>query len=244
MKWTQAHIAYLKENFAHTSFSQMAAYLGVSQGSVAAKVFTLGLKRTKEQQQAIAKKYNGGIFQKGHTPANKGQKGRRVSIATEFKKGHLPAGTLQDGAITLRTDKRGVAYYHIRITLSRWVALHRHLWQQAHGPIPQGYIVAFKDGVTTHCCLSNLVLLTKKENMDRNRNYKKAAQTQRQLRKEGKIDNGALKDTCIARRLSRGDEQLMEDILAYFPELIALKKTSLELNRVIKNHKKSHETIR
>jgi len=115
-------------------------------------------------------------YTKGSTPFNKGRKmAEYVSQEsidkikkTTFKKGNLPHNTLSDGAVTLRKDKSGVAYYYYRISKAKWIPYHHKLWSDVHGEIPKGYIVVFKDRNTLNCKLENLELITRRENMQRN----------------------------------------------------------------------------
>lgn len=44
-----------------------------------------------------------------------------------------------------------------------WRQAHHILWEEAHGPIPPGHIVAFKDGNTENVVLENLELMSKAE---------------------------------------------------------------------------------
>jgi hypothetical protein len=60
-------------------------------------------------------------------------------------------------------DKRGS---------SNWRPLHRILWEDAHGPVPPGHIVTFKDGEKLHCVLDNLELITYADNLRRNSIWK------------------------------------------------------------------------
>ena len=46
-----------------------------------------------------------------------------------------------------------------------WVLKQRYVYEQAHGPIPKGYIVIFLDGDITNFELSNLALCTNKEKL-------------------------------------------------------------------------------
>lgn len=115
-------------------------------------------------------------LKKGHIPANKGKtmdaETREKVKHTWFKKGHLPANTLEDGAITIRHDHPerpgGKPYKYIRLSLAEWKPLHRHLWEEANGPIPFGMNVVFKDGDTLNCDLDNLEMIDNAENMLRN----------------------------------------------------------------------------
>lgn len=108
----------------------------------------------------------------GNVPANKGKKMAksvyRKVAKTMFKKGQLPVNTKFDGAITTRTDNRGVKQLWIRISKANWMPLSRYKWQKHRGPIPQGMIVIHKDGNPMNCKVSNLKLISKAENAIRN----------------------------------------------------------------------------
>lgn len=112
-----------------------------------------------------------GRFTAGHAPANKG---REMSAAvrekireTWFLKGcksmnSLPVGTevFRDGYVLLKLrDGAELKQW------DRWVLKHRYVWEQAHGPIPEGMMVIFLDGNTRNCELSNLALISKEENV-------------------------------------------------------------------------------
>jgi hypothetical protein len=116
-------------------------------------------------------------FKLGHEPYNKGSKGCMKPNRTSFKPGQEPHNTKHDGAISIRTDNRDVPYQFIRVEKGKWVPLHRHLWEQAHGPIPPQHIVIFADGDTMNCELSNLRLISRAENAKRNANHEKRAIT-------------------------------------------------------------------
>ena len=89
--------------------------------------------------------------------------------ATRFKKGQLPHNTKPaDGVISLRKDKNGHTYQYIRVALGKWELLHRVVWQQHNGAIPPSMVVVFKDGNHLNCCISNLLLLTKQQHLERN----------------------------------------------------------------------------
>ena len=111
-----------------------------------------------------------GRFTAGHTPANKGlemsAEVREKIRGTWFLKGcksmnSLPVGTevFRDGYVRLKLrDGAELKQW------DRWVAKHRLVWEQAHGPIPEGMMVVFLDGNTRNCELSNLALVSKEEN--------------------------------------------------------------------------------
>ncbi|MDR1076968.1 MAG: HNH endonuclease [Xanthomonadaceae bacterium] len=102
---------------------------------------------------------------------------------TQFKKGQTagagnrrydPLGTIKvkDGELRIKfTDD---APY----PAARWKPVARVVWEAAHGPIPPGHVVRFKDGKKTlaleEITLDRLECVTKAENMRKNsywRNY-------------------------------------------------------------------------
>jgi len=111
-------------------------------------------------------------FKPGHTPHNKG---KQISAEiyekvapTMFKKGNKPANTKPNGTINVRADSSGRLYQYIKIKDCQWELLQRHVWAQANGEIPTGSVVIFLDGNYLNCELSNLQVISRKENMARN----------------------------------------------------------------------------
>lgn len=116
-----------------------------------------------------------GWFQKGNPPGTKGktleeicgynpEKIARVK-ATWFKKTHSPSNLLPVGSVTVNKDG-----YLIRkkamegVQWERWEFLHRAVWEEHNGPIPDGMAIIFKDGDRQNCDISNLMMVTKREN--------------------------------------------------------------------------------
>ena len=113
-------------------------------------------------------------FQKGHIPANKGkkmppevyEKARR----TMFQKGHVPVNKMKIGQYTHTTD--GYLIRKVREHGSQWsrfVFVHREVWEKHHGPIPSGKMVSFLDGNKDNCDISNLILIDNDTNLEMNR---------------------------------------------------------------------------
>lgn len=131
--------------------------------------------------------HENGRFCKGNIPHNKGKrrdewmtdKGKEKHNKTLFKKGGLPPNTEFDGAIKLRNYGGKDKYYFIRLKKSKWVLYHRYLWEQTNGEIPKGMLIVFKDRDSTNCTIENLECISMKENLIRNRNRKKAAESMR-----------------------------------------------------------------
>lgn len=116
-------------------------------------------------------------FKKGSVSFNKGMKMEEyLSQETvrklrkhQFKKGQKPCNTKYNGHISKRYHKgSGTTYYFIRVKKGKYVHLHRHVWEKANGPIPEGMIVVFRDGDSENVCLENLEMISMEENMLRN----------------------------------------------------------------------------
>ena len=79
---------------------------------------------------------------------------------TQFKKGHIPQNRREIGNIKERCD----GYLWIKIKdhskNENWTQYHRYIWEQANGPIPEGYKIIFLDGDRTNCKLENLMLVS------------------------------------------------------------------------------------
>lgn len=85
-----------------------------------------------------------GRFEKGQTPANKGKTMpfHPNSAATRFKKGNLPHNTnylghervSKDGYVEVSIDETNPHTGYER----RYVLKHRHEWEKANGPLPDG----------------------------------------------------------------------------------------------------------
>lgn len=114
-----------------------------------------------------------GWFQKGRSPGNKGRKMSEFaspealerSRATQFKKGDRPINELPLGTVV--ENSYGYLIRKKQMTGSlweRWEFLHRAVWIEHNGPIPEDMVVSFKDNNKQNCDISNLMLITRGEN--------------------------------------------------------------------------------
>lgn len=120
-------------------------------------------------------------FKPGQIPWNKGihfEAGGR-SHETQFKKGQM-SGAAQRKYVpigTLRISKDG--YLERKMTddpslmpTRRWTAVHRLVWEAAHGPIPAGHIVVYRKGMKTaveeEITVDRLECISMAENLRRN----------------------------------------------------------------------------
>jgi len=119
-------------------------------------------------------------YKKGNTPWNANTKGQGLTGANKrsFKKGNCPPNRKplgserisKDGFIEIKVAERnpntGVP--------TRYRHKNRVIWEQTHGPIPKGKIVAFKDSNSLNCDPENLMLVFRAELLVLNRHRYKA----------------------------------------------------------------------
>lgn len=191
MKWSDAEIALLRDTYPHHTAQHVADLLERGIKSVYRMAHILGMsksaefyesqlstriKRGQQHPSMVANQFKPGII-----PWNKGIKfdsGGR-SHETRFKKGsmsgaaqhnYVPIGTLrisQDGNLERKmTDDPEL------MPSRRWIPVHRLVWQDAHGPIPDGHIVVFRPGMKTvvesEITIDRLECITRAENLRRN----------------------------------------------------------------------------
>lgn len=130
----------------------------------------------------------GSRFMKEHIPANKGLRrpgwGPGRMKTTQFKPGvrlgkaainWRPVGServSKDGYLErkVRDDNPpGLSREEAnRRRQRRWVPVHRIVWEEANGTLPNGHALVFKNGDKADIRLDNLELVTRRELMDRN----------------------------------------------------------------------------
>jgi len=108
-----------------------------------------------------------GHFEKGHEPDNKGKAcapgtgGRHPNAQrTQFQKGQVPH-TFRGAGHERIDSKDGYVVTIVEETnpwtgaATRPVHKHRHLWEQANGPLPDGHVLKCLDGDKANCDPSN-----------------------------------------------------------------------------------------
>lgn len=164
--WTEAEDRLMREFYPHLTGADMAAVLKRSESSVYQRAQTLSLEKSAEflasdRSGRVARgKQNPSMvasqFKPGQAAWNKGVRGivgvQEACRATQFKKGRLAAEAHNYAPIgSHRVSKDG--YLERKLTddpailpARRWVAVHRLVWAEANGPIPEGHVVVFKSG--------------------------------------------------------------------------------------------------
>lgn len=113
-------------------------------------------------------------FQKGMTPINKGKnwtdfmppKSAENCRRGQFNKGNKPLNYKPIGSYSHTTDGYLV---HKIADPNVWEFVHRRVWENHNGPVPDGYCVSFKDGNKDNCSIDNLMLISLAENAVINR---------------------------------------------------------------------------
>lgn len=168
--WSDAEIERLRADYAGVPTTELARALGRSYFAVRMKATTLGLCKSL-----------GTRFEKGCVPWNKGRVGYQAggrSAETHFRPGMrngraaklwVPVGSYRivaDGILQQKVADTPGPY-----TL-RWKPVHRLVWERAHGSVPRGHVVAFRQGRKTvdpgRITLDALELVSRRELMRRN----------------------------------------------------------------------------
>lgn len=198
--WTPDKEAVMIARYPHEKTGKIAADIGMTEEQVFCKAGVLQLRKTPEylvSQDACRLRRGDNIgaayrFKKGHITHNKGVKGIHYPgcAATQFKPGHknnkeAPLGMLLINADNYLARKTSMT---INPPARRWVAVHRLVWIEANGLVPDGYIVVFKPGmrsvVLEEITPDRVELISRAENMRRNssHNYPKEIALLIQLR--------------------------------------------------------------
>ena len=193
-------IEIMMKLYANTRTDIIAKKLNRSDKCIYSHANKLGIKKNPEFLHSA----DCGIFFPGHQKGNKTQykkgnipynKGKKMSKETRekvkhtfFQKGHKPHNEKFDGYISTRKHKKtGTIYKVIRVSLGHFKYLHVYNWEKKNGPVPEGFIVIFKDGDTMNCDSENLKIITKAENMNRNSLYNYPEEIQQLIHTRGQL---------------------------------------------------------
>jgi hypothetical protein len=107
----------------------------------------------KDMSQTI----NKGSFKKGHTPWNAGLKGFRPSPSTEFKMGETTGEKHPSWKGGEQTFTKDCVYLYAGT--NKRVRRPKKVYEDAHGPIPNGWILYHLDGDRYNDDLDNLIAI-------------------------------------------------------------------------------------
>lgn len=255
--WTKKKLEFLKENYFSMEGRELEAIIGFPTHVIYNKANSIGLRKgkpvySKEESDAVRRLYKTTSYKEigeligrsadsvkhfcqtrklKRTAKDQSFLKEKYARATMFKKGNEPYNTKSDGELSIRSKKTGdreETYVFIRISKGVWELYHRYLWEQKHGKIPEGMMVAFKNGNVLDCRIENLELITMAENLRRNSMW----------------ESLNFSDKFVSMSLaggpnSKGWRERAKDYQENYPELIELKKNQLLLNQTIKHHGES-----
>jgi len=170
--WSNEEIDKLVKLYPDNFTEDLCNIFNRSKNSIYGKANLLGLNKSPEhikkaleiEGEKLKVLGKNTRFVKGQEAHNKGakmpQSFHEKARHTFFKKGHLPFNTKYDGYIRINVD----GYKEIRVRQGKFVLLHRKIWEETHGKIPDGHIIVFKDGNRKNCDISNLKMITFAEN--------------------------------------------------------------------------------
>lgn len=172
--WSGAEISCLRNRYADSPTKDLAREIGRPLHQVYQKARSLGLEKSEAYMASphacrLRRGDNVGAayrFKKGHAPANKGSRRPGWSAGrmreTQFKKGQKCHNWLPIGTEVFKTD----GYLYRKMTDTGypprdWKQVHRLLWAEHYGPIPDGYYVRFIDGDRQNVAIGNLCLVSR-----------------------------------------------------------------------------------
>ena len=141
MRYTAEHLDFLREQYPKLKLPSLTAAFNAA----------FALSQSKEKIKSATKRYK-----------------IRSGRSGEFVKGHLPKGCAFR-PIGFEIIRRGYIEVKVDAPCPRtgyspsYRLKHRMVWEQLHGPIPEGHIVCFLDCNRANCEPDNLVLLTQRQ---------------------------------------------------------------------------------
>ncbi len=160
---TDEQVAFLRTRYRQVGIKEVTAEINER----------FGTSFSCEQIKAFATRYKilsgrTGCFEKGIVPWNTGTKGVCKPNSGTFKKGNVPGNIRplgsericsKDGYVLAKVAERNPYTGHA----TRFKAKHIVIWERAHGPVPDGFVINFIDGDRLHCSLDNLELVSRNE---------------------------------------------------------------------------------
>ena len=137
--------------------------------------FTTQQARTYIRNHGLVSGYDS-RFVKGTPAYNKGMKQEEWlspeaierTKGTRFQKGQMPNNHHEAGTVVLLSD----GYLVQKISEpNQWEYVHRMVWEEHNGPIPEGGIIIFLDGNSQNCDINNLQMITRAEHVRLNQNH-------------------------------------------------------------------------
>lgn len=171
--WKTSELNFIRTNL-HLTDKELGKKLGVSGDRV----------KSARARYQILKGRGAGQFKKGMRPFNAGMPGhlwirpeQLVNVQrTQFKKGQKPVNHNRIMFSVFDVD----GHKFIKLPHKRAYPLNRYVWEQNTGEVLTGNdVITYKDGNPHNCEFTNLVKISRAENMKRNANRKKQGEGMR-----------------------------------------------------------------
>lgn len=156
--YTQEQFEWLKEQYRLQTLAQLTESFNQK----------FGTDKTEQQIRSCLRNHRIRSGRTGHfepmtPPWNTGTKGVMKPNSGSFKKGSVAPNCRPIGAERITKD----GYVEIKVAEpnpytnapTRFRLKHQVVWEQEHGPVPDGMVVSFVDGDKMNCSLDNLELL-------------------------------------------------------------------------------------
>jgi hypothetical protein len=169
-KWTDEEKRIVREIYPDHLASEIAAMIGKTVSGVQQMARSLGVRASKERVAETGRRTAqnpnsiAARFKKGHIPETKGKKMPSEVYEkirhTMFAKGHVPTNHKPVGSERVSVD----GYVEVKVAEpNKWRLKHRLVWEEAHGPIPPGHNIQFRDGNRQNLSLDNLYMISRAE---------------------------------------------------------------------------------
>ena len=182
--YTEAEKALIRAEYPTTPTKVLAEKLGKPEHNLQQWARHNGIHKTSDYKAALYAKQAERLaitgkdtrLQPGLIPWNRGQKGICADgcQATQFKPGQVSPNSMPIGSESVRKD----GYVTVKVAdtgrpWQRWRCKHVVLWEAAHGPVPDGYAVYFRNDDRHDFRLDNLELITRCELKSRTHHTRK-----------------------------------------------------------------------
>lgn len=201
--WTDSELVRLRSLYPWMPTHQVARILGRSASGVFQTAYRLGLRKALAYLAQLPHLSGANEasacrrFAPGHRTWNAGLRGWDSggrSHETRFRKGSL-SGAAAANLVPVGTEvidpdgylKRKVADNRAVPSRRNWRFVHVLLWEEAHGPVPAGHAVVFRNGDKRDIRDENLELVTRAELMRRNTIYRYPAELVRTIKAAARL---------------------------------------------------------
>lgn len=147
--------AFIAENYKGTGYKDMALLIYREFGVLYQPNQIRGYYRNHKLNSGL----KGDLFQKGVANNKKQKKGQWYPGSEKgwFQKGEHPPNHVPVGTERVRPSN---GYVWVKIgEPKKWRMKHLLVWEAAHGPVPKGWKIYFKDRNPQNCELDNLMLI-------------------------------------------------------------------------------------